>query len=240
MAIHLGNKSVKGIYLGDKVVKNVHFGDTLLWNYVPPDTRGWWIHYQTGVKTYFDATADFIDANGVMSKPSWLEYAKEIRLCAGISDYIHASVTYEYGSYYTPQSHSTGYHLLSEVCPFADNLEKFDFGDASISTLYFGTFSNQPKLTEVILNSYVTKLEPAFFNGNPCGALKRITIPSSVVSIENGVIDYTSIGGGIINIFVFHNQTGIETIYTNVGNATALQSLLNAKGLPIGYQIVEQ
>lgn len=206
-----------------------------------PDTRGWWVHYQTGVKTFFDATADFIDANGVMSKPSWVEDAKEIRLCAGITDFIHYSITLKYGSYYTPQSHSGGEYLLYGVTPFANNLEKFDFGDASAPTAYLGMFSGLPKLSDVIFNSAVTKLEPAFYAAGNTNVLKRITIPSSVTAIENGCLDLSGFGGtGIFDVLVFGGQTGIETIYTDVGNTTALQALLNGKGLPSGYQIIEQ
>ncbi len=230
MPIHVGETEYE-VRLGEQEVV-IHLGDQLIYP-VEEDTRGWWIHYQTGVKTYFDATADFIDADGVMGRPYWINNAKEIRLCAGITDFSKQPVFYQYGPNYTPSSHSCSNVFWSNY--YNPNLEKVDFGDAQVSTVYVDMLSptRLTALTEVVLNDSVTKLEPAFYNESPRNVLKRITIPSSVVTMENGNVTGTG------TVEVFGGNAGIETIYTDVGNTTALQALLNGKGLPSGYQIVE-
>lgn len=202
----------------------------------PVDTRGFWIHKDTNVKTYFDASADFIDTNGVMSRPGWIANAKEIRLCAGITDFKKYPVSQFLGSNYSPASHNLSYIFYVDDYYTPSPVEKIDFGSASAAAVYFNMFAELDQLTDVVLNSAVTKIEPAFFakfaSADPA-VLKRVTIPASVNLIENGRYNE-------VKVLVFGGKTELKTIYTDPGNTTTLQGLLNGKGLPSGYQIIEQ
>lgn len=225
---------------GTKVTKNV----TVRQLRQPVDTRGYWIHKDTNVKTYFDATADFI-VNGVMQKPSWIANAKEIRLCAGITDFQNYSMNQRFKNLYGMSFDAyTPDVYVSEILAFLTTahptnpcnnvLQKFDFGLASVVNCYsiFKVFS---VLTDVVLNDSVTKIFAAAFYA--CPMLSRITIPSSVQTIQNSTA-HANMGGGAINAFM--ECPALMTVYTDIGNSTPLSTLLNGKGLPSGYQIIEQ
>lgn len=228
MSIYVGNQKIREIRLGSQKIREVFYGSQKV--FPSEDTRGWWIHKDTNAKTYFDTTSSFI-ANGIMSRPGWIANAKEIRLCAGITDFAKIPASTFFGGGYSPRTHS-----VSSVFYVDDNgtpapLQKIDFGSASAATAYCMMFSMLNQLTDVVLNSSVTKIEPAFFSDMANNTLKRVTIPASVSSIENG-----SVSGSTLR--VFGNQD-LNTIYTDAGNATRLAGLLQGKGLPADYQIIE-
>lgn len=210
----------------------------------PVDTRGWWVHKDTNVKTYFDATADFI-VNGVMQKPSWIANAKEIRLCAGITDFQNYSINQAYKDRFgitfdalAPDVYVT--EILAFLTPanqgdpYNNVLQKFDFGLASVVNCYL-VFNGLSVLTDVVLNDSATKIFAGAFQA--CPMLARITIPSSVQTIQNSTY-HANMGGGVLN--TFWECPALMTVYTDIGNSTPLSTLLNGKGLPSGYQIIEQ
>lgn len=84
MAIYIGNQKIKEIYQGNVKMKEAYKGGQLIYSAV--DTRGYWVHKNTGVKTYFNLSASFI-SNGIMSRPTWMGDAKEVKLCAGITGF---------------------------------------------------------------------------------------------------------------------------------------------------------
>lgn len=100
------------------------------------EPRGWWVHKDTDVKTYFDDTANFID-NGIMSRPSWIEDAKEIRLCAGITGFT----TSEHPAYYTQTCNVFNYDTSAQT-HLNHVLERLDFGEASVVNLPVGLIGN--------------------------------------------------------------------------------------------------
>jgi len=225
---------------GEKVTKSV----TVRQLRQPVDTRGYWVHKDTNVKTYFDATADFI-VNGVMHKPSWIADAKEIRLCAGITDFENYSTNKMFKDAYgitfdiiTPDIYVS--EILAFLIPVKQGdptnnvLQKFDLGSASLVNFY-SMFNSFTALTDVVLNDSVTKI----FAGAciECSSLARITIPSSVQTIQNSTW-HAYIGGGVQTAFT--ECPALMTVYTDIGNSTPLSTLLNGKGLPNGYQIIEQ
>ena len=46
--------------------------------------EGYWVHKDTGVKTYFDADADFI-TDGIMGYPPWREDCSEVHIPEGVT-----------------------------------------------------------------------------------------------------------------------------------------------------------
>lgn len=135
---------------------------------------GYWVHKDTGVTTYFGADADFIN-NGVMSRPDWIVYAKEIRLCSGITEFEVLTITisdpdwgdYVYEDIYVFSSvenlNNPGSYLHNDV------LEKLDFGNASVEEIPSGllqvyswydsgaTIAVEHSFKELVLNENVER-----------------------------------------------------------------------------------
>lgn len=82
MAIHFGNDKIKEIYVGSDKIKEVYYGSELV--YTAYDPRGYWVHKDTGVKTYFGLDADFI-TDGMMSTPSWAYDCSEVNIPEGVT-----------------------------------------------------------------------------------------------------------------------------------------------------------
>ncbi len=139
MAIHFGNDKIKDIYYGSDTIKEVYYGSEKVWGKIVSTQDGYWVHKDTGVTTYFGADADFIN-NGVMSRPDWIVYAKEIRLCSGITEFERLIIPIsdpEWGDFVyegtvvfkTTNSPYPGIYLHNDV------LEKLDFGNASVEEI---------------------------------------------------------------------------------------------------------
>lgn len=80
MAIHFGNDEIKEIYVGSDKIKEVYHGSDLVWS----GLRGYWVHKDTGVKTYFDLDDSSI-VGGIMSKPSWALDCSRVQLPMGVT-----------------------------------------------------------------------------------------------------------------------------------------------------------
>ena len=94
--IQIGNDKIKDIYVGSDKIKEVYYGSEKVWGEIEePIQEGYWVHKDTGVKTYFDADADFI-TDGVMSSPPWKDNCSEVNIPEGVStlgDLCFASCT---------------------------------------------------------------------------------------------------------------------------------------------------
>jgi hypothetical protein len=84
MAIHFGNDKIKDIYVGSDKIKEVYYGSEKVWGKIPAIQDGYWVHKDTGVKTYFGADADFI-TGGIMSSPPWRMNCSEVQLPTGVT-----------------------------------------------------------------------------------------------------------------------------------------------------------
>jgi hypothetical protein len=87
MAIYFGNDKIKEIYVGSDKIKEVYYGSELV--YTAHDPRGYWVHKDTGVKTYFGLDADFI-TGGVMSSPPWKSDCSEVNIPEGVTSLGYA------------------------------------------------------------------------------------------------------------------------------------------------------
>lgn len=214
---------------------------------------GYWVHKDTGVKTYFGADASFI-SNGVMSQPPWIENAKEIRLCTGITAFDSVYDPTE-GVYSSNNVFTYLYDGGDFQIPVNGVLEKLDFGNAAIQTLPgslligYGLNSSQnppyiPVFRELILNSAVQTMLQSI--------LVFITGWNVVITVSPGL---QAVGGyythegqvyyapGIINSNVTPGAFGFVFL-TPSSNVSALQNLLaNAGGAGVsgvhgGYQVL--
>ena len=80
MAIQFGNDKIKAIYVGSDAIKKVYYGSDLVWD----GTAGYWVHKDTGVKTYFGLDDPSID-NTIMYVPSWRYDCSEVRIPYGVT-----------------------------------------------------------------------------------------------------------------------------------------------------------
>lgn len=153
MAIQFGNDKIKEIYHGSDKIKKVYHGSDLVFS--GEDTRGYWVHKDTGVKTYFGLDADFI-TDGVMSSPSWKAKCSEVQIPSGVTD-------------------------LSDYCfQMCASLTSITLPD-SITSLGAGCFSYCTALTSITLPDSVTSLGGSCFYS--CTSLSSITLPDSITSL---------------------------------------------------------
>lgn len=210
---------------------------------------GYWVHKDTGVKTYFGADADFI-TDGVMSRPDWIANAKDIKLCSGITD---LELTDMEGSMV----------CIVFMADMVDNnnlvLETIDFSLTTIPTIYPYTFMcavfnpststyAPSNLRKIILSSSVTGIDMEsiyVYAVNP-NDVSIENIPPSLIKI-GGDYEYggaTSSAPGMVNIKSFEGAGAAKFILkTPLSNVSALQALItgeNAAGRGIGgdYQII--
>ena len=87
MAINFGNDKIKEIYVGSDKIKEVYYGSEKVWGEIESLQEGYWVHAYTGVKTYFDADADFI-TDGIMGYPSWREDCSEVHIPEGVTGLV--------------------------------------------------------------------------------------------------------------------------------------------------------
>ena len=84
MAIQFGNDKIKDIYVGNDKIKEVYYGSEKVWGEIESVGDGYWVHKDTGVKTYFGLDADFI-TGGVMSSPPWMYDCSEVNIPEGVT-----------------------------------------------------------------------------------------------------------------------------------------------------------
>ena len=81
MAIHFGNDKIKDIYVGSDKIKEVYYGSEKVWQSIQV---GYWVHKNTGVKTYFGLDDPSI-VDGIMSAPFWRYDCSEVQLPSGVT-----------------------------------------------------------------------------------------------------------------------------------------------------------
>ncbi len=82
--IQFGNNEIKEIYVGSDKIKEVYYGSEKVWGEIESIQDGYWVHKDTGVKTYFDLDADFI-TDGIMSTPPWRRDCYEVNIPEGVT-----------------------------------------------------------------------------------------------------------------------------------------------------------
>ena len=153
--IQIGNDKIKDIYVGSDKIKEVYHGSELV--YTAHGPRGYWVHKDTGVKTYFGLDADFI-TNGIMSEPSWKLDCSEVNIPEGVT--------------------SLGNNCFSQC----SSLTSITLPD-SVTSLGNDCFGWCTSLTSITLPDSVTSLGNNCFYG--CTSLTSINIPEGVTSLGN-------------------------------------------------------
>ena len=82
--IQIGNDKIKDIYVGSDKIKEVYYGSEKVWGEVESIQDGYWVHKDTGVKTYFGLEDPSIE-NGIMSQPSWRFDSSEVKIPEGVT-----------------------------------------------------------------------------------------------------------------------------------------------------------
>ena len=154
MAIHFGNDKIKDIYVGSDKIKEVYYGSEKVWGEIESTQGGYWVHKDTGVKTYFDADADFI-TGGIMSTPPWRRDCSEVNIPEGVTS-------------------------LGEECLYSSPLTSITLPE-SVTSLGEYCFDMCSSLTSINIPEGVTSLGNGCFSG--CTSLTSITLPESVTSI---------------------------------------------------------
>ena len=192
--IQFGNDKIKDIYVGSDKIKEVYYGSEKVWGEIESIQDGYWVHKDTGVKTYFGADADFI-TDGVMSRPSWIANAKEIRLCTGITEF---EVTHYSDPEWGDFDWCIVFHFIPDGPTYGGNdvLEKIDFGNAEVEVTHESLFYLATALTEAILNDNVVSINSHTFSG--CESLECVDIGSGVEHI---------------GYFVFGNCLNLDLVY---------------------------
>ena len=79
--LQIGNDKIKEIYVGSDKIKEVYHGSEKVWQSAQV---GYWVHKNTGVKTYFGLDDPSI-VDGIMSPPSWRYDCSEVQLPLGVT-----------------------------------------------------------------------------------------------------------------------------------------------------------
>ena len=111
--IQIGNDKIKDIYVGSDKIKEVYYGSEKVWGEIESIQEGYWVHKDTGVKTYFDLDADFI-MEGIMYPPSWVSDCSEVNIPEGVTrlgEYCFAGSTS-----LTSINMPVGVYMLYEGC----------------------------------------------------------------------------------------------------------------------------
>ena len=82
--IQIGNDKIKDIYVGSDKIKEVYYGSEKVWGEIASIQDGYWVHKDTGVKTYFGLEDSSI-AGGIMSSPSWRLDCSEVNIPEGVT-----------------------------------------------------------------------------------------------------------------------------------------------------------
>ena len=154
--LQIGNDKIKDIYVGSDKIKEVYYGSEKVWGgEIEPIQEGYWVHKDTGVKTYFDADADFI-TNGIMSQPPWKDVCSEVQIPTGVT-------------------------ALGDRCfRFCPSLTSVNI-PVGVNSLGSRCFFNCASLTSINIPEGVTSLGDRCFNA--CSSLPSITLPESLTSI---------------------------------------------------------
>jgi hypothetical protein len=185
MAIHFGNDKIKDIYHGSDKIKEVYHGSELV--YTAHDPRGYWVHKDTGVKTYFGLDADFI-TNGIMSEPSWKLDCSEVNIPEGVTSL--GAYCFYYCTSLTSITLPEGVTSLGAYCfYYCTSLTSINIPEG-VTSLGAGCFYECISLTSINIPESVTSLGGYCFAG--CNALTSITLPESITSLGEGCFMFCS------------------------------------------------
>ena len=146
--------------IGNHISKNTRLGSKLS---IPVLQEGYWVHKDTGVKTYFDLTDPSIE-DGIMGYPSWMPNCSEVKLPSGVTGFKTYNWVFEEMD--NMEIAYTGFvHTKETILTGNDVLIGVDLSNTSISSI----------------GSY------AFF---ACSSLTSITLPESVVSLGEDCFYY--------------------------------------------------
>ena len=160
--IQFGNDKIKEIYHGSDKIKEVYHGSELV--YTAQDPRGYWVHKDTGVITYFDLTDPFI-TDGIMSSPSWMSDCSEVNIPVGVTSLVDFCF-------------SGNLSLTSVILP------------ESVTSLGIQCFYGCRYLPSITIPESVTSLGAYCFNS--CSFLILATVlPEIPPTLGSGAFDYT-------------------------------------------------
>lgn len=153
--IQIGNDKIKDIYVGSDKIKEVYYGSEKVWGEAESIQEGYWVHKDTGVKTYFGLDDPSI-VDGILRTPSWAPDCSEVQLPSGV----------------------TG---LEDMCFMSNSSLTSITLPESLTSLGYGCFFQCTSLTSITLLEGVTSIGNNCFNG--CTSLTSINIPESVTSL---------------------------------------------------------
>jgi hypothetical protein len=186
MAIQFGNDKIKEIYVGSDKIKEVYYGSEKVWGGIKD---GYWVHKDTGVKTYFGLEDPSIE-DGIMGYPSWMPNCSEVKLPSGVTGFKTYNWVVEtqfgnmeiayIGFVHTKETYTAGNSVLISV----------DLSNTSITSIGAGCFGACVALTSITLPESVTSLGDSCFQN--CSSLASINIPESVTSLGDSCFAYCS------------------------------------------------
>ena len=160
--LQIENDKIKDIYVGSDKIKEVYYGSELVWGEIESIQDGYWVHKDTGVKTYFGLEDPSI-AGGIMSPPSWRYDCSEVNIPEGVTS-LGEDCFYNCPSL-TSISIPVGVTSLGRYC-----------------------FQRCYSLTSITIPEGVTSLEPFCFKD--CSSLTSITLPEGVTSLGDDCFAY--------------------------------------------------
>ena len=180
--IQFGNDKIKEIYVGSDPIKEVYYGSEKVWGKIVAIQDGYWVHKDTGVKTYFGLEDSSIE-DGIMGYPSWMPNCSEVKLPSGVTGFkTYNWVIEEWGNWevtYTGFVHSKETYSAGN-----DVLIGVDLSNTSITSIGSNSFAGCYALTSITLPIGVTSLGEYCFS--QCTSLISIALPESVTSLGGG------------------------------------------------------
>ena len=177
--IQIGNDKIKDIYVGSDKIKEVYYGSEKVWGEIESIQDGYWVHKDTGVKTYFGLEDASIE-DGIMGYPSWMPHCSEVKLPSGVTGFkTYNWVIEEWDNYeltYTGFVHSKETYIEGN-----DILIGVDLSNTSITSIGEDCFSSCYALTSINIPDGVTSLGNGCFW--ECSSLTSINIPEGVTSL---------------------------------------------------------
>lgn len=163
--IQFGQYNINSIYVGSDRIQEVYYGSEKVWE----DSRGYWVHKDTGVKTYF-TYGDVNIGEGIMDTPSWATSASEVKIPRRILGLAPSC-------FYNCQD------LTSIILP------------ADLASIGDSCFYNCAALTSITLPKSIIRLENNCLRF--CSSLTSITLPENITYLGsnclNGCTSLTSI-----------------------------------------------
>lgn len=169
--IQFGNDKIKDIYVGSDEIKEVYYGSEKVWGKIV-SIPGYWVHKDTGVKTYFDLTDPSI-TDGLMGYPAWMPNCSEVKLPSGVTGFKTYNWVYE--EWGNEELTYTGFvHSKETFAEGNDVLIGVDLSNTSITSISPQCFAYCTSLASIILPESVTSLADECFSR--CSSLTLITV----------------------------------------------------------------